>query len=215
VSLGICLSALLFFSVPFFCATNVKAEQELSPSANTLANDLPVADEYANPHITAEIEARSHLKIHGTTEHVIAMAFSAFLLVICAVLHYEALFGISWLFETNNMTHRVRIIAFMLLVFAVHVVEVWIFAFGYYLLSSISGYGYIDGKVVEGAFDYVYFSASTYSTLGYGDLVPVGPIRILVATEALSGLMFIAWTASFAFLKMHNLWQEPHERSEK
>ena len=34
--------------------------------------------------------------------------------------------------------------------------------------------------------DCVYLSATTFATVGFGDLVPVGPVRLLTGTEALS-----------------------------
>lgn len=60
--------------------------------------------------------------------------------------------------------------------------------------------------------DYVYFSAITYTTLGYGDLVPTGPIRFLTGTEALIGLMLITWSASITFLEMQRHWSARRER---
>ena len=36
----------------------------------------------------------------------------------------------------------------------------------------------IDGTFEEGALDFIYFSVVNYTTLGFGDLIPRGPIRI-------------------------------------
>jgi hypothetical protein len=55
--------------------------------------------------------------------------------------------------------------------------------------------------------DAVYLSATTYSTLGYGDLVPRGPIRFLLGTEAVVGFVMITWSASFAYLEMARYWR--------
>ena len=43
-------------------------------------------------------------------------------------------------------------------------------------------------------------SAVTFTPVGYGDITPGGPIRVLAGTEALLGLMFITWSASFSYL---------------
>ncbi|MEM9882591.1 MAG: potassium channel family protein, partial [Planctomycetota bacterium] len=48
--------------------------------------------------------------------------------------------------------------------------------------------------------DAVYFSAAVYTTVGFGDITPVGHLRLLVGIEALTGLMLVAWSASFTFL---------------
>ena len=55
--------------------------------------------------------------------------------------------------------------------------------------------------------DFVYVSATTYSTLGYGDLVPSGPLRLVFGTESLVGFLMITWSASFAYLEMQRYWR--------
>lgn len=40
----------------------------------------------------------------------------------------------------------------------------------------------------------LYFSAETFTTLGYGDVVPHGDLRLLAGIEALNGLLLIGWT---------------------
>ena len=54
----------------------------------------------------------------------------------------------------------------------------------------------------------VYLSAMTFTTVGYGDVSPVGPIRFLAGTEALVGFMLITWSASFTYLHMARHWRE-------
>jgi len=53
----------------------------------------------------------------------------------------------------------------------------------------------------------VYFSAVTYSTVGFGDVIPTGPLRFLVGTEALTGFVLITWSASFTYLEMQRYWK--------
>jgi hypothetical protein len=89
-----------------------------------------------------------------------------------------------------------------------HVLEVWIFAFGYYFLIKIGQYGTLIGDIPDGLNDYAYYSFSVYTSLGFGDIFPVGPLRFLTGMEALTGLVLIAWTASFMFLQMQRFWNE-------
>ncbi|MEO5607197.1 MAG: ion channel, partial [Polaromonas sp.] len=51
------------------------------------------------------------------------------------------------------------------------------------------------------------FSAETYSSLGFGDLIPTGPIRMLAGIEALNGLLLIGWSASFVYIAMERFWR--------
>ena len=48
----------------------------------------------------------------------------------------------------------------------------------------------------------------SFTTLGFGDITPMGAIRILCGTEALVGLSLITWSASLAFLEMQRDWAE-------
>ena len=56
--------------------------------------------------------------------------------------------------------------------------------------------------------DAVYMSAVTFTTVGFGDLAPVGPIRFLAGTLALTGFVLITWSASFTYLEMTRDWRE-------
>jgi hypothetical protein len=53
----------------------------------------------------------------------------------------------------------------------------------------------------------VSYSAIVYTTVGFGDIVPVGPIRFMAGMEGLTGLVMITWSASYAFLEMHRDWR--------
>ena len=55
----------------------------------------------------------------------------------------------------------------------------------------------------------MYFSAATYTSLGFGDLTPTGPVRLLAGVEALNGLLLIGWSASFTYLSMERFWVSP------
>lgn len=52
----------------------------------------------------------------------------------------------------------------------------------------------------------LYFSAETYTTLGYGDVLPHGDLRLLAGLEALNGMLLIGWTASYTYLSMERFW---------
>lgn len=58
------------------------------------------------------------------------------------------------------------------------------------------------------------FSFSTYTTLGFGDIVATGPLRLLAGIEGITGLVLIAWTASFAYVEMGHYWGNGEEEEE-
>lgn len=51
--------------------------------------------------------------------------------------------------------------------------------------------------------DELCFSATVYSSLGFGEVLPIGPMRQVVGVEAVTGLVLIA---SFTYVQMEGLW---------
>ncbi len=45
----------------------------------------------------------------------------------------------------------------------------------------------------------IYFSSATYTTTGYGDIVPKGQWRLLASVEALTGILMSGWSTGFFF----------------
>lgn len=75
--------------------------------------------------------------------------------------------------------------------------------------------GVFEGAAVESVMSYLYYSGVVYTTLGLGDVQPLGHIRFITAIEALNGLVLITWSASFTFLVMGRLWPWPNQCSEQ
>ncbi|MEO1718155.1 MAG: ion channel, partial [Planctomycetota bacterium] len=89
----------------------------------------------------------------------------------------------------------------VLLLLVTHVGQVLIYAATHTGLDHLYGerVGVLamsaDGSLIER----VYFSGVVFSTLGFGDIVPAGPIRLMVAVQAITGLMLIAWSAALTY----------------
>jgi hypothetical protein len=131
------------------------------------------------------------------------------LLVLSTVMvHYEALRLISLLLPRLKMQPRVRILAVIYGVIFAHTIEVWIFAFAYYFLSEHMELGAFTGLPTSHIFDYVYFSVVVYTSLGFGDLLPLQHVRLIAGMEALLGLVMIGWSASFTYLMMERFWKD-------
>ena len=129
---------------------------------------------------------------------------------ICVTVHYEGLSRLSRQHRARRgQLGRWHVLTGIFVMLGMHVAEIWFFGFAYGVLSLFPATGQIAmaSGVVEW-FDYIYFSSVSYTTLGYGDLVPHGKLRLLAATEALVGLMLITWSASFTFLQMDRYWHE-------
>ncbi len=131
------------------------------------------------------------------------------LIFVCVVIHYEALYRFDSLCQLMKIRGRIKVAAGSIWVLIAHTLEVWLFGLSYYVLvNNIKTNSLVSpqGEVFQSFMDSVYFSFISYSSLGYGDLVPAGPIRFMAGTEALVGLVLIAWSASFLYLKMETNW---------
>jgi voltage-gated potassium channel len=60
----------------------------------------------------------------------------------------------------------------------------------------------------------VYFSITTYTTVGFGDVV-LGPgWRVLAGIEGLTGLILVGWSTAFVFAvvnRMYEHWRQVHD----
>ncbi|HEY5637689.1 MAG TPA: potassium channel family protein [Burkholderiales bacterium] len=123
------------------------------------------------------------------------------------LVHYEGLLFMSRRLARPEGMRRVKVLYAIFGVVALHVSEIWIFGLTYWMLLQWPGCGQLGGEPLTHLFDAVYFSATTFSTLGYGDIAPLGPIRFLAGTESLIGLVLITWSASFTYLEMEKFWR--------
>jgi hypothetical protein len=130
---------------------------------------------------------------------------------VCVILHYEGLSLLSrrlGRFAQHESHPRRRVLYGIFGVLTVHVIEIWIFGLAFFLLQvSDPAFGEIRGIAASSLVDHVYFSAVTFTTVGFGDVIPSGPVRFLAGTEALCGFVLITWSASFTYLEMNRFWR--------
>lgn len=137
---------------------------------------------------------------------LVAMAVATALVIITVVLFYEVLRLTSIHLTSLPIPPRARILALVLAVFGAHTIAVWVYALAYWVLAVILAVPSFSGVPVSGLADCVYFSVVTYTSLGFGDHVPVAEARLIAGVEALNGLTLIAWSASFTYLAMERFW---------
>jgi hypothetical protein len=122
------------------------------------------------------------------------------------LVHYELLFKTADILPKIAIKHRFKILICVLVALIAHVVEIWIYAFTYFKMHNSSGWGYLAGNFDGSLVDSIYFSFTTFSTLGFGDIEPMGAIRFFVGMESLVGFVLITWTASFLYFEMQKHW---------
>ena len=112
-------------------------------------------------------------------------------------------------FERHPGFRRSRVVVGAIGAIITHVIEVWIFTGGCLLVLRFdpdSSLLHLDNGGWDHLHDVIYYSFVCYTSLGFGDIIPEGPIRFFTAFETLTGLVMIAWTASFMFLQMQRSW---------
>jgi hypothetical protein len=85
----------------------------------------------------------------------------------------------------------------VLAVFVAHVIEIWIWAIFYYFKASI------QIPTLEAA---LYFSASSFTTVGFGDLVLSENWRLLSSFEATNGMILFGWSTAFIFAVVRHVY---------
>ena len=138
----------------------------------------------------------------------ITVLVTAIAVVVCVALHYEGLRFLSDKLPMPKRHHRRRIILLIVSLMILHITEIWVFGVSYFISQNVDGFGAFVGVDKMGILDCVYYSASVFTTLGFGDIVPIGPIRFMTGVEAVSGLTFITWSASYTLMEMLKTWDD-------
>jgi hypothetical protein len=138
-----------------------------------------------------------------------AFIINGSLALMAILLHYEVLFQLDQnLPRVAHIPPRFKVLMGVGAIFIAHVLEIWLFALGYFftlqfplmggLVGNVSGHGTL--------LDCAYLSFVTFTTLGYGEIVAQGYLRYLTGVEALAGFILITWSASFMFIEMQKYW---------
>jgi hypothetical protein len=147
--------------------------------------------------------------------HFAVIAATIIAVGLCVLLQYEGLV-LTWKWISRHRGHkRAKVLYAILSIIALHVVEIWLFGIAIWLLLFHPATGSLYGPETVDFFECMYLSAVTFSTVGFGDIAPVGPIRFLSATEALTGFVLITWSASFTYLEMERFWRADEMDSRK
>ncbi|NNL56922.1 MAG: two pore domain potassium channel family protein [Pseudomonadales bacterium] len=128
------------------------------------------------------------------------------IIALAVLVHYEFLRSISALIPHMKINHRLRIVFGVIGALVAHSIEIILFALAYYFMPALPGWGELHGNFNGTLSDCIYFSYTTFTTLGVGDIEPHGAIRQLVGFESLTGLLLITWTASFLYFEMQRYW---------
>ena len=124
------------------------------------------------------------------------LLLASLLVLITFALHFFGLVGLTWFMRHRMQQHAGRLssvawqgaaILFVVLsLFALHSVQIWIYALTYLALGQFDA---VDTAL--------YFSTSTFTTVGFGDIVLASDWRMLAAAESANGFLLIGWSTAF------------------
>jgi len=84
----------------------------------------------------------------------------------------------------------------------------WLIVFLHLIEITLWAFLYLWREAMPDLQSAVYFSAVTYTTPGYGDLVLPMEWRLLGAVEALTGILMCGWSAGFFFAVVSQIVHE-------
>lgn len=129
-------------------------------------------------------------------------------LVITTIIQYEVLRMLTIVLPALSIPARAKLIVVIFGAFFAHAAEIVLYAVAIYVLVRYAGAGTLGDASRFSLIKCLYFSAETYSSLGYGDVVPGGDLRLVAGVEVLNGLLLIGWSASYTYIAMERFWSD-------
>jgi voltage-gated potassium channel len=134
------------------------------------------------------------------------LLIAALLLAICVVIHAFGTHAVQGpmrkrigLQNGSAVAHPFALlVTLFLLIFALHAIEMLVWAVAFWLVEALPTFA-----------EAVYFSISSYTTVGYGDVVLDREWRTLGASEAAVGVLLFGWSTALLFAVIQRLYQLP------
>ena len=125
------------------------------------------------------------------------------LMAICVAIHAA---GITW---PMRRLDRQLVIAPLFLAWTRRFIRLasWIILL-HLIEISVWGALYVWQQAIPSPEDAWYFSAVTYTTVGYGDLVPPQGWRLAAGVEGLTGILMCGWSAAYFFTVVNRMQRE-------
>lgn len=123
------------------------------------------------------------------------LAVASVMVALTFAIHFAGLVGLTALLRRRGVHPRYHastfgqgaaILGVVFGLFALHSVQIWLYAFAYILVGEL--------HQIETA---VYFSTSTFTTVGFGDVILSHKWRTLGVAESMNGFLLISWSTAF------------------
>ena len=95
------------------------------------------------------------------------------------------------------------VISTAIVLITLHLVEILVWALAYMLV--------LPTDELQSLEESLYFSAVTFTTLGYGDITLSSDWRLLSGLQAIDGILLIGWSTAFLFAVLQRTWRLPDD----
>lgn len=139
--------------------------------------------------------------------HFIESSLISVILAFCTtLLFYEILCIVMRAITQSYLSPRLLLMILALGIFIAHTLSIVIYGFAYWILVKFLNYPPLEGVDTQLIGSYLYYSATTYSSLGVGDIFARGSFRLITSIEVINGLTLIAWSATFTYFAVQKMW---------
>ncbi len=129
---------------------------------------------------------------------LMTIMLSLAMVFVCFFVHYEALRLLTRATAHAPSARLVLALAMAGLV-AVHIAEIALFGAAFFASVKVLHIGSFVETRSMALVDYFYYAAETYSSLGYGDIYPLGDVRLLASITPVVGILLLGWSGAFLF----------------
>lgn len=123
---------------------------------------------------------------------LIQLLFASLMVLVTVLVHLVGLAVLLRILRLHSLVPKAKAAPLALLLtatlglFAIHTVEIWLYAALYFALGAARGFE-----------EALYFSTVTYASIGYGDVLLAKGWRILGAIEGATGVIMLGWSTAF------------------
>ncbi len=128
---------------------------------------------------------------------LLTMALSLIAVFGSVFAHYDVLRMLARFARQAKRTDRRALAWAISALIGAHLAEIALFAVAFYFAVNDLGLGSFANNRSMAPMDYFYYAAETYSSLGYGDIYPLGAVRLLASVTPLVGILLLGWSAAF------------------
>jgi len=140
-------------------------------------------------------------------------ALASFMVGLTVMIHFGGLLALMWVLRSRG--HHIRahesaarlgaVIVFVVLgLLGIHTIEIWLYALAYLIVGALPSFE-----------EALYFSTTSFTTIGYGDIVLDRRWRLFGAIEGANGLLLFGWSTAFMLSIIQRLRTLEHDWLER